>query len=405
MWLKKSKKRLAGAVLYQAMEQTRIRELASSISNPRTPDQMRQRVKWANLVNFYRANRDWMKYAFETKSANQSEYNKFMSVNVAASNIYLTKLMASQGACVVAPYIITQGSLTPIEITANNGSWSTNIYFPADFTLDQSTTVAAFTAAAKEFNPAIREGDQLSFIRFTQQSNSDTGAPYVVVRRYELLFNSLDNSPVSDYLPLDYIDILTTGAVPCLGVVDSGQSGGFVLILSRTISGKTYVSSQRIVVANNSATISAYSSAAALQAAVYSYGESADAFLSTNTAASVEVAPVALSILNIVYNTQSYVSGSIVQLSNFAASGTVQAVFNSPVSGTTITGALRTSRNATLNFTGTASGNRVTLTITQAYTATAPEYALTMDVVIDGETYRITFNVPSGGGDDDPDMG
>ena len=97
MWMTGTKKKLGGTVLYQAMGQTRQRELAAEISNPRTTQQMTQRVKWSNLVNLYRANRSWMKYAFETKKTNQSEYNKFMSLNVAASAIYLPKNVAAAG--------------------------------------------------------------------------------------------------------------------------------------------------------------------------------------------------------------------------------------------------------------------------------------------------------------------
>ena len=90
--------RLGQNVYYTAYSETRSRKLAASVTNPRTQAQMLQRVRWANLVNFYRVNKEWMKYAFETKKKNQSEYNKFMSLNVASSPIYLTKQEAGGGA-------------------------------------------------------------------------------------------------------------------------------------------------------------------------------------------------------------------------------------------------------------------------------------------------------------------
>lgn len=298
-YLRNQKKKLAGAVYYQAMGQTRSRELRTEISNPRTQAQMEQRTKWANLVNFYRVNAPWMKYAYETKQRNQSEYNKFMSLNVPNARIYIPKSFASQGACIVDAYQMTQGSLPSIEVTYANNKWNSNLYLPADYTLNQLSTVGEVSAALIQQNPALREGDQISFIRLTQQVNSNTGVPFVVVRKYEVILNSNDFRPFYDFMPLDYIVQVTAGGTSQIAVNNSGNAGGFLLILSRTISGKTYVSSQDIIVANNSELIDQYSSAAAKQTAIDSYGESADAFLTSTTAGENEQAAVTPSIVGV----------------------------------------------------------------------------------------------------------
>lgn len=311
-YLRNQKKKLAGAVYYQAMGQTRSRELRTEISNPRTQAQMEQRTKWANLVNFYRVNAPWMKYAYETKKRNQSEYNKFMSLNVPNARIYIPKSFASQGACVVDAYQMTQGSLPSIEVQKYTVGWGSNLYFGADFNLDATTNVKEVTQELLQNNPALREGDQISFIRLTQQTNSNSGIPFVVVRKYEVILNSNDLRPFYDFMPRDYIINEDEGATPSLGVQDSGNAGGFLLILSRTISGKTYVSSQSIIVANNSAMIEQYSSAAAQQAAIDSYGESADAFLTSTTAGENEQAAVAPSIVGVSIDGVERTIGSVV---------------------------------------------------------------------------------------------
>lgn len=335
MWLRKAKKRLGGAVLYQAMEQTRARELASSVANPRTASQMNQRVKWSQLVNFYRANADWMKYAFETKTANQSEYNKFMSLNVADSQVYFTKQQAAAGSSIVCPYIMTQGSLPSIEFTEESGSWPTNIYFPAGFFLQSTTTIAEFSQYAIQQNPAIRQGDQLSFIRFTQMFNSDTGYPYVIVRKYELVFDINSTELVGSYLPLDYIAILNVGTPNQLGVIDSGLAGGFLMCLSRTQGGKTLVSSQRIITTGMSATIAAFSSAQQLAAAVASYGENADAFLSSTSANINSQAPTPLAIVMLTDGAVTMNPGSIVKVADsFTPGDTLRIIFNGNVGDT-----------------------------------------------------------------------
>lgn len=302
MWLRGSRKRLGNSVLYHAMGQTRQRELASEVSNPRTVSQQTQRVKWSNLVNLYRANQSWMKYAFETKKITQSEYNKFMSLNVASSNIYLPKHVANAGGCVVAPYYFTQGSLPSIEWVKEAGvGFTSNIVLDTTYEM-LNPLVSAFSQMLIANNPAIRQGDQLSIIRMTQMSNADTGIPYVIVRKYELIVdvnNTTDR--VNDYWPADMVDSNELEDARLI-IKDTNKSGGFAMILSRTISGKTYVSTQRVVIMNNETMIANYSSPAALQAAIDSYGVQDDAFLSSTTAEGNTQAPTLLSILSADYD-------------------------------------------------------------------------------------------------------
>lgn len=329
-WLKGQTKKLGGSVIYQAMGQTRQRALASSVSNPRTQAQMNQRVKWANLVNLYRANSTWMKYAFETKKASQSDYNKFMSLNVTDSNIFLPKNIAAAGGAVVQSYLITQGSLPSIETVYANSNdwWETNIYLGNSY-IFSTPTIAAFTRVLLDNNPAMREGDQLSFIRITQMTNADNGAPYVIVRKYELILSLTNQASIWNYLPQDYIDSSEAETNSQLVVKNSFQAGGFVLILSRTIAGKTYVSSQRIVVANNSALIAAYSSAAALQAAIDSYGNSEEAFLSSSAANPADQAFVPISILNVRVGTVDHAPGTRFYLNKSDATKQLIITFSS----------------------------------------------------------------------------
>lgn len=332
MWLKGTKQKLGGSVLYQAMGQTRQRELAANVSNPRTQSQMEGRTRWANLVNFYRANAGWMKFAYETKKQNQSEYNKFMSLNVPGTRIYLPKSIASQGGCVVDAYQMTQGSLASIEVVKSTASWQTNLYLASITELDENSTVGEVTAQLLPANPALRNGDQLSFLRFTQMTNSSTGVPFVVVRKYEVILKANDTRRFFDFMPEDYIDFGGTPQAPCIAVTDSGNAGGFLLIISRTIGGKTYVSSQSIVVANNDALISAYSSATAKQEAIDSYGESAEPFLTSSTANEDSQAATRPSIVAVRIGANTYVPGTTARGITLSGGGTIDLVFNQDIS-------------------------------------------------------------------------
>lgn len=404
MWLKGAKKRLGGTVIYQAMGQTRQRELAAEVSNPRTESQMGQRVKWANLVNLYRANRSWMKYAFETKKSNQSEYNKFMSLNVADSRIYLTKPVANAGGCVVDTYIVTQGSLPSIEFVP-----TTNAYFRSNIELDSQSdlskmSVKAFSDMVVSKNPAIRYGDQLSFIRMTQMTNASTGVPYVVVREYEVLIETNNLLPLSNYLPLDYFT--TWGGEETFLAIQtaSGRSGGFAMILSRTISGKTYVSSQRVIPVAMDAYIEAFSNSAALQAAINSYGVSEDAFLSSTYAAQDSQAATTLALLSAQFEPDGIdvVAGSRFVISAIGTGDNIRLNFNSTLpAGTQVSGvSLRTNKGRFDVPEVEVRGNRVVGAVTGADDENVVVHAVV--ATVDSSEYRLEFLVYdsdySGGG-------
>jgi hypothetical protein len=398
-WLKNQSKKLAGAVIYQAMGQTRSRELAASVSNPRTIDQMNQRVKWGNLVNFYRANRGWMKFAYETKKENQSEYNKFMSLNVTASQIYLPKTIAAGGGCIVNDYIMTQGSLPSIECIDYGSGWKTNIVLQNTDEWDATLTVGEFSRNVLENNPAIREGDQLSFVRFTQQTNSTTGVPFIIVRKYEIIINSNDVRRYADFMPLDYVGWDESANEEWLAVFNSGNAGGFCMILSRTIGGKTYVSTQKIVVANNAAMIQAYSSSAAFQAAVDSYGESTEPFLTSTTASTDENAPILPSIVSVKIGTVTKVPGEQWYPVGDLSSKTIEVVFSEVMAGSNPGLQLSLLKGAEAPDISidnvTLSNNKLTATLPSGLNTYADYAMANIRADIGDNAYRAVFPIPN----------
>ena len=393
-WLKGSKKRLGGAVLYKAMGQTRSRELASEVSNPRTEAQMTQRIKWSNLVSFYRANQSWMKYAFETKKTNQSEYNKFMSLNVTGSRVALTKQAASNGACVALPYIITQGSLPAVEWTEDQAVRISNVLLGDNFTLSDTTLVSDFSQALIANNPAIREGDQLSFIRVSQQVNSSTGYPYIIVRKYELIVNTTSLNIVGNFLPMDLLDADSQYTGNPLYVITTGRQGGFAMILSRTIGGKTYVSSQSLVVVNNEALINRWSSPAAIAAAIASYGESEEAFLSSQSAQQSQNLPIPLNITSIEVDNFTYTAGDKVPTADQLDNKQVKIFFNDILPqgfAFDVANALFSEGTPREIENTTIAGNVITGTIIAPEGETEDIYLLAIQVLSGTSTYTINF--------------
>lgn len=272
--MRNTRQQVAGAVLYTLKGQTIQREKAAQIANPRTTAQMDQRVKLANLVNFYRANKAWMsKGAFETKKQTWSDYNAFVSANLEGNNIYLTKMQASEGQCVVAPYIVTKGTL-PAIVQGKEGSGAQTAYFISYRATEAPTTWGALSTALISSYPGIQNGDQFSLIRMVQ--SDENGKYYITVQPFE---KNLDTS--SETL-LSTIFASATFATSGVSLPVGDNALGVCACFSRSVGGSIKVSSASIVAFNDEA-ISLFSGDSAQSEAIASYGGSSVNFLDNGT--------------------------------------------------------------------------------------------------------------------------
>lgn len=398
MWLRGAKKKLGGTVLYTQGGRTLQRELAPEVKNPKTPAQMGQRVKWANLVAFYRANSGWMPKAFENKKATQSDYNKFMSLNAANSRIYLTKEQARQGACVVDSYRVSDGTLQPVDIFPTEQNWVTNLYLTGLDKLDATTTVAAFSTALLASNAGLRSGDQLSFIRVTQLFNNTTDIPYVQVRAYEIIINEQGDGLVKDYLPIELIGLGQEQETPALMVKNNNKQGGFAIIVSRTQGGRVLVSPSQITQVNMTAVIDEYSSSDALIAAIDSYGRGDEVFLDNKSATAIENKKTTLSIAEVhsIANVVSAIPGGELDMTNDNFKNGFGVSFNQNIIGNVEQ--VKVYVNGTSTFTDTAPQVEESMVYTtkDAHVQAANEVRTARIVVtISGVEYEASFTIPS----------
>lgn len=395
MWLRGAKKKLGGTVLYTQGGRTLQRELAPEVKNPKTPAQMGQRVKWANLVAFYRANSGWMPKAFENKKATQSDYNKFMSLNAANSRIFLTKEQARQGACVVDSYRVSDGTLQPVDIFPTEQNWVTNIYLTGLSKLDATTSVAAFSTALLASNAGLRSGDQLSFIRVTQLFNNTTNIPYVQVRAYELLINEQGPGLLKDFWPIELIGLGQEQETPALMVKNNNKQGGFAIIVSRTQGGRVLVSPSQVTQVNMAAVINQYSSSAALQAAIDSYGQGDEVFLDSKVANEIGKMPTTLSITAIANENENIkvAVGGSANFHNNGWDGSLNVIFNQNITGVVEKLLVTVAGSQFLDVTeGTVTGNTVSFAASIYQDAEKQEeYPVIVSVTISGVTYSAQF--------------
>ena len=397
MWLRGAKKKLGGTVLYTQGGRTLQRELAPEVKNPKTPAQMGQRVKWANLVAFYRANAGWMPKAFENKKATQSDYNKFMSLNASSSRIYLNKEQARQGACVVDSYRMSDGTLQPVDIFPSENNWVTNLYLTGLDKLDDTATLAAFSNALLTSNAGLRSGDQVSFIRVTQLFNNTTDIPYVQVRAYELIINEQGSGLVKDYWPIELIGLGKEQQTPAMMVKNNNKQGGFAIIVSRTQGGRVLVSPSQVTQVNMSEVINQYSSNAALTAAIESYGQGDQVFLDSKGANAIGQQPTTLSITEISSGSDviKAVPGGNIDMTNADWDNGMNITFNQNIVGAVelvkITRGTQQLYNTTpTETTGAKINAEAAMRLTTSTTEATP---LKVEVTINGVVYSASFVV------------
>lgn len=267
--------RLGGSVYYMLKGQNIAREKAPEVSNPRTATQMRQRMQWANLVAMYKCLQPYLgKKAFQNKPATWSDYNAFMSANLGSTPVYLTKDMVQNGHALLAPYKVTEGSLPTIGLAydASRIGFISDI-IASNFVLSPDNTVAELSDAIIAENTEWQEGDQLGII---VMMNGRTYQPYVYA--YELILDKSDYRLLSEVVGVD--GLLFTKSGDYLGVTyedlynpTQGLAIACAFIHSRTISGKTSVSTQSLVL--NADAMTEYKEATtedAFNAARESYG-------------------------------------------------------------------------------------------------------------------------------------
>ena len=242
-------------------------------SASRSEAQQERRVKWSNLVAFYKLSKLYMSRAFETKERTQSDYNKFMSVNMNRTQVCLTKEEANQGACVLEPLRVSLGTLPSLTYSIVDGQVVTSLKYTEQITGE--TSVGEFAATIIADNPEIAEMTQLSIIAYTQEIVD--GIPRVYMTAYEVtldpknstegLFNHFGGSMVG------VTNNFVSFSVPVI-------NGGVAVLKSYSADGKGIrVSTQDVIFIGSQDVYNEWSSDTKAAQARESYGEDPEHFL------------------------------------------------------------------------------------------------------------------------------
>lgn len=264
----------AGDLTFKALNgQTVVSEKMTKMTNPRSSAQMRVRTRWRNVLAMYSGIRPLLRHGFESKPVGLSDYNMFVKVNMQRTPVYLTKQQVAGGACVAAPYQLTQGSLPAIVVSGTGANAFTDIYL-GGVTISGTTTVGQFSKAVVDNNEDYRYGDQISYFLVKQKVNADTQIPYCQFRACCVVLDENNADKLWDVVDRNGFSLRDSA------LAHSGDDGDCVYawVHSRqSYSGELLVSSQSFVNANSK--LADYTSELAYNLASSSYGIGEDAFL------------------------------------------------------------------------------------------------------------------------------
>lgn len=369
-------------VFARRLGQQTTRAYNSKPRDAKTRSQVTQRVKIANVIAMYRALKNVCNHSFEGLGVGQSNYNAFVKANLTGNQVSLTKEAASLGACIVAPYLISRGSLASIVVEGTGENAVTNISV-GSLNISGTTTIGDFAKAVVANNAGIEHGDQLTYVSCVQQTDANTGYPVVVSGIYEVTLDSNSKDLLRKFIP-------EVGSSVKNGFLAHGPligRGAFAWILSRKpTGGSLMVSTQRLILTSPDV-YNEYITESANTKAITSYGFVMEPILapgvsgpasgpqgggsqsggSSGTTGNISVSSVsvdgtsltaaqedALDLAegshNIVINGSNLVSGMAVTLNNIEV--TISSVIATRAEGTFTLPAARQIDNVALNING-----------------------------------------------------
>lgn len=273
----------AGAYTFYSSKGRQIARVAQNSSNygdsaRRSLSQQTRRVKWANLVNFYKKSKVALRGAFTTKRANETDYNAFMRKNLPQARVALTKDEAAQGIFIPDSFQISEGEFQTIT-EAWTKKASADV-FASKLLVDteeepMGLTVALISRFLVNLNSQLREGMQVTF--FNAFAGDVSQSPDCYVQFQELTIDLNDRRSISNVWKVGTLTFDTQGRLAVSGL---SEDSWCCWILSDSTSGKLLVSTEFLLPGDESA-VEEHSSEAAVLAAAESYGLDPEVFLAS----------------------------------------------------------------------------------------------------------------------------
>lgn len=157
----KMRGKYGGGVFAVIKGQNILREYNPQPENPRSYAQQAQRALLANMTKFYkRGTQNYYKFAFEDRTARESDYNAFARNNM-QQGVFFTRELYDNPACpALGNYTLTRGSIThDVQL----GIIGDNIAFLHVFS-SNIATIGEFSAWLVSSQPSLQAGDIFTLV-------------------------------------------------------------------------------------------------------------------------------------------------------------------------------------------------------------------------------------------------
>ena len=233
----------------------------------KTEGQVVYRVKMRNIQNIYAALKEALRGNFQDKTGRQTDYSRFQGVNMQKPAVYLNKNEVAMKAQVVAPYIVSFGTLPQVEYELKDNSLVTNISL-GDLSITPDTTVSEIALAIVKNNDGWEYDDCLEFM-VVRQSEGKT--PTAKCSFAHLSLDRNDTSKVYEALVVRNTNQIELGSsAEGFLQMNVSDNGGFAVIRKRMASKGLMTSTQELAI--NNPLFDLYHSEKNKQKAMDSYG-------------------------------------------------------------------------------------------------------------------------------------
>ena len=228
---------------------------------------MRSRCQFGNLAANSQLYAGRLKRPFENKPLRQTDFNLFVQANYGVVTVWLTQRQVQSGACVLAPYMFSRGSLPMIAYGLDAYGLLVSDLKLGELVIGEGTTVGEFSQALIDNNKDWREGDEITFLHAVQIIDPYLNEPRARMNSCRLVLDTTDTELLSNI-------VLASGfaTVDCkLGMSNPLENAGAAWVHSRKrADGGHRVSTQFLFVVSD--ILSDYTSDEAFQQSAESYG-------------------------------------------------------------------------------------------------------------------------------------
>lgn len=164
------------------------------VANPRTTQQMAQRLRFACAVQFFKhANQALFKYAFEDKGQLESDYNAFIRHNALNAGV-VSRYMLERNYPAMGAFQLTQGSLgdiTPtVYVEAREGD-TPGVYYNVKgtkFINDEDATVGDFWKQFLAAYPSLQNGDIVTLVEIGDENTIPVKSADEAISKFALCY-------------------------------------------------------------------------------------------------------------------------------------------------------------------------------------------------------------------------